>query len=137
MTSSSLDGETDTVVAADRIISLFSSSYTVLPVYHILSIIADLIMCASSLLAIYAVIYATCVRVLIWRRREGYMWHLVSSAILFLLASLQVALLVALLIQAVNYRIAYDGSDLERGAESARSMLIMQMAFNTTILLSL
>jgi lysylphosphatidylglycerol synthetase-like protein (DUF2156 family) len=138
--TSHLNEETDNVVVAYRNYSLFSSSCMVSPVYSILSIIANLIMCASSLLAIYVIIYATCIWVLIRRKRQGYMWHLVSSTILFLLASVQVALLVVTLVQVMNYEnTVYDGDDLEQTAqaEARNSMLIMQTAFNTTILLSL
>ena len=45
-------------------------------------------------LVIYAAVYALCIWVLIRRRREKYLWHIISSTILFALASLQVGVLI-------------------------------------------
>jgi nitrogen fixation protein FixH len=93
-------------------------------------------MCAS-LLAIYGIIYATCVWVLIRRKREGYMWHLVSSTILFLLASLQVALLVATLTYTMSYGKVVSDPYIGNYVGFENAMVAMQTAFNAIILFSL
>ena len=126
------------------------ASFLLLIRYRQLILSSELLLttCASSLLAIYTIIYATCVGVLIRRKREGYMWHLVSSTILFLLASVQVTLLVAMLMKAMNYGNTFwklngfgDAEESQRALglrlEALKSIQAMQMAFNTTILLSL
>ena len=140
MLSSRLDEETDTVVAAYRIISLFSSSYTVSPSVLPFSQSQLTIMCPSLLLAIYAIVYATCVWILIRRKREGYMWHVVSSTISFSLASLQVALLVVIMIQVMKFKnIVYNYNEpvVINAYDKKNPMLATQMAFNTIIFLSL
>jgi hypothetical protein len=42
--------------------------------------------------AIYCILYVTCVWVLLRRKRRGYLWHIISSTILFLLETISLSL---------------------------------------------
>jgi hypothetical protein len=55
-----------------------------------------------SSIACYAIVYAICVRFLLHRKRQAYMWHIISSTVLFLLATTEVAVLVSLFALEVN-----------------------------------
>ena len=55
-----------------------------------------------SYLVIYVAVYTLCIWVLIRRRRENYIWHMISSTILFILASLQVGVLIPIFSLAIT-----------------------------------
>ena len=57
-----------------------------------------------SHLVIYVAVYGPCIWVLIRRRREKYLWHIISSTILFTLASLQVGVLIPIFSMAITLR---------------------------------
>jgi hypothetical protein len=84
---------------------------------------------------IYAIVYPFCIWVLIFRKREGCtQWHLVTSTILFVLATLQVAELVVLLAQMMKM---YDLNGGVYLFELPHPIIVTQMAFDSTNALSL
>jgi hypothetical protein len=58
---------------------------------------------------LYVIIYSACIWVLVHRKRQAYIWHIVSSTISFALVSIQIILLVTLL--AANMVLAKDATD--------------------------
>jgi hypothetical protein len=92
---------------------------------------------------VYAAIYALCIWVLIRRRREKYVWHILSSTILFTLASLQVGTLFPLFSLQMTVETEmdlilmspnYSPSLLDSAADSAGKI---SYVLDTSILLSL
>jgi hypothetical protein len=67
--------------------------------YSELSILLSLIYRPYSTLssiAFYAIVYAICIRFLLHRKRQAYIWHIMSSTVLFLLSTMEVAMVVSL-----------------------------------------
>jgi hypothetical protein len=92
----------------------------------------------------YAVIYALCMWVLIRRRRENYLWHTISSTILFTLASLQVGILIPIFSLIITSQSEYTTSVVDSSNHSftlssptLHSAYQLSSTLDVTILLSL
>jgi hypothetical protein len=96
-------------------------------------------------LVIYAAIYALSIWVLIRRRREKYVWHMISSTMLFALASLQVGLLIPIFDLTLQAGMTILDMDLDIPSfaspgspfNPAQTAQILSSALDMSILLSL
>ena len=88
----------------------------------------------SHLSALYAIVYGSCIWVLTRRKREGYTWHIVTSTILFTLATLQVAELITILAQMMNM---YETNGGVFPFELPHPIIATQMVLDATVTLSL
>jgi hypothetical protein len=66
---------------------------------------------------LYAAVYILCMWVLIRRRREKYLWHIISSTILFTLASLQVGMVIPIFSLTITWKIEGILSFVEPGTQ--------------------
>jgi Na+/H+ antiporter NhaD/arsenite permease-like protein len=66
---------------------------------------------------LYAAVYALCMWVLIRRRRERYLWHTITSTILFTLASLQVGMVIPIFSLTITWKIEGILSFVEPGTQ--------------------
>jgi hypothetical protein len=83
----------------------------------------------------YVIIYSACIWVLVRRKRQAYIWHIISSTISFTLVSIQIILLVILLAASMEFY-KDTPSDVSFGSPGFEQSF-MQIAFDMAIFISL